>query len=179
MQRRKLDFHDFDAPGREADRLLRDGYHKAGNWDLTLTCEHLAVVMEGSLDGFTFPPASWFWRRLLGPVLVRVVLWTRWIKQGVSCPDPSFCPLGKSGAAEAVERFKRAFQRVRDRTGEFVPHPILGRLTPEQWRQVHLIHAAHHFSFLIPNEERAGALAAVGANHGRAVSEECRETALE
>jgi len=168
MKRRKIDFRDYDEPMREADRLLRAGYRQVGNWDLARTCEHLAVVMEGSLDGFAFPPSSWFWRRVLGPVLVRLTLWTRWIKQGLECPDRSFCPVGKQSPAEAVQRFKQALQRVRNPQAKFCAHPVLGPVTAEQWRAVHLIHAAHHFSFLVPNEIEAGVDAHV--SNGVAVS---------
>ncbi len=152
MQRRKLDFHDFDAPVIEVDWLQRGGYQRAGSWDLAQICEHLAIVMEGSLDGFAFPPAPWFWRRVLGPVLVRMTVWTRWIPQGLPAPDPSFLPRGEASVSEARQRFERALERVRNHTGEFVPHPVLGRLKSEHWRQVHLIHAAYHLSFLVPEE---------------------------
>lgn len=150
MKRRSLALNDFDALAGEAERLGETGYEKVGRWNLAQACEHLAIVMEGSLDGFAFPPASWFWRRVLGPVLIRVTVWTDWMPEGLPCPDPSFAPGGRMTDTEAVARFRRACQRVRDWPGEFHAHPILGRIKPAHWKRIHLVHARHHLSFLLP-----------------------------
>src|SRR5262245_46095128 len=152
VQRRKLDFHDFGTPVLEIERLHRFGYRKAGNWDLRQMCEHLALVMEGTLDGFAFAPWSFVWRRIFGPIAIRYTVWTRGMKQGLQCPAPSFAPRPQGDVTEAVERCKRAFQRVAVHQGEFHAHPVLGYIKPEDWRQIHLIHAAHHLSFLVPND---------------------------
>lgn len=155
MKRRTLDIRDFDGLAREAESLCATGYQTVGNWNLSQVCEHLAIVMEGSLDGFRFPPASWFWRRLLGPALIRLTVWTWWMPRGLQCPDPSFAPSGQLSDAAAVARFQQACRRVRDWTGSFHPHPILGRVTPDHWRRVHLIHGMHHLNFLIPTTRPA------------------------
>jgi hypothetical protein len=52
--------------------------------------------------------------------------------------------------AAAVERFKQAIERLRAHPGELHPSPFFGYLTPQQWRDLHLIHCAHHLGFLLP-----------------------------
>lgn len=150
LRRRPLDFKNTDEVRQEVQRLLNGGYRKAGNWDLAQMCDHLTAVMEGSIDGFRFGDWSWLWRRVLGPVAIRYVLWSRKMMQGLECPDPSFCPSGKTPADESVRRFLEVLKRVDEHTGAFKPHPALGKIDGDEWRQIHLIHAAHHFSFLIP-----------------------------
>lgn len=157
MRRRKLHIRDFDALAAEAERLAATGYQKVGNWNLAQACEHLAIVMEGSLDGFKFPPASWFWRCVLGPAIIRMTVGTWWMPTGLQCPDVSFAPRGNLSDAASVARFRRACERVRDWQGSYHAHPILGRITADHWRRIHLIHGMHHLNFLVPAEDSLAA----------------------
>jgi hypothetical protein len=40
--------------------------------------------------------------------------------------------------------------RLRTHQGEMHASPFFGYLTPQQWRDLHLIHCAHHLGYLIP-----------------------------
>ena len=60
MQRRQLDFRDFDALTAEVERL-KSGYTKVGNWELGEVCHHLGRTMQSSLDGFK-EKAPWLLR---------------------------------------------------------------------------------------------------------------------
>src|SRR5215831_9351550 len=51
MQRRTLRLADLPAVLAEAERLAA-GYDRAGHWTLGQVCQHLARVIELSLDGF-------------------------------------------------------------------------------------------------------------------------------
>ena len=148
--RRTLDFADFDAVLADVERLRRDGYRRAGNWGLAQACDHLTRFMRGSLEGFGFQfplPV-----RLAGRWLILGrTLRTRRIPAGVKGPAPLMPPADVDADA-ALRDFAETLGRVRDHAGDFHPSPLFGRMTPEQWRQVHLIHAAHHLSVLVPNE---------------------------
>jgi hypothetical protein len=149
MKRRRLDFQDFQAVEKEIDRLQAGGYQKAGSWDLAHICEHLALTMQNSLHGSPYQ-ASWPFRKLIGPVVLRIILRTRQLKTGFPAP-PGLRPADAVNPEEAVSRCRDLLRQVREHPGEFQPHPFFGKITADQWRQVHLIHSAHHLGFLVPN----------------------------
>ena len=151
--RRPLDFRSFDAALADVDRLRSAGYDAAGFWDLARALEHLTTFMRLSLDGFPmkYPAVV----RLGGPVIKWWTLRTRRMPAGVKTPRP-FEPSGSVAEAQAVADFRAVVGRVEHPAAAFHPSPLLGRLTPDEWRQLHLIHAAHHLSFLVPREN-AGA----------------------
>src|SRR3954464_6194730 len=77
--RRDLDFRDLDAVVRDAESLAVGGYEKAGNWDLSQVCGHLADWMRFPLDGFPRPALPvrltlWVMRHTVGRRMLRRVL---------------------------------------------------------------------------------------------------------
>jgi hypothetical protein len=148
MERRNLDFHDFNSVVDDIDQLHKRGYTKAGQWDLSQICEHLAKVMRLSIEGFGFKGAWYI--RALAPLIKRRFFKTRRMPTGFQAPGV-LMPRNLGEEAQAVASCKEQLDRVRNYPGEFQPSPFFGRLSPEEWRQLHLIHAAHHLSFLIPN----------------------------
>ncbi len=148
MPQRPLDFKTFAEVRSELDRLHQSGYEKLGQWDLAQVCDHLAFFIRGSLDGFTFR-VPWLFKVLFGKMVLRRILTQRRMKPGVFTPQK---PLPSSGGDEAaaVARLKGLLDRLEGLSGELHPSPFFGRLTPDEWRQMHLIHAGHHLSFLSP-----------------------------
>jgi Protein of unknown function (DUF1569) len=148
MEHRQLQFKDFGEVLAEVDRLHRGGYRKHGQWDLAQTCDHLAYFIQGSLDGATYR-VPWLFKVLFGRLVLRRILKQRRMKPGVPTPQK---PLPAPGGDEpaAVERFKQVVERLRSHTGELHPSPFFGHLTPDEWRELHLIHCAHHLRYLRP-----------------------------
>ncbi len=148
MQLRQLDCHNFDDVLAEVDRLHRDGYEKAGQWDLAQTCDHLTYFMKASLDGATFR-VPWLVKVLFGRWALRSILKTRQMKAGIPTPQK---PLPEPGGDEAaaVERYKHVIQRLRSHQGELHASPFFGHLTASEWSELHTIHAAHHLAYLLP-----------------------------
>jgi Protein of unknown function (DUF1569) len=149
VKQRQLAFQDYAEVLAEVDRLHRDGYQKLGQWDLAQVCDHLSYFMQGSLDGFTFR-VPWLLKVLFGRMVLRRILTERRMKEGGPTPQKPLPPPGGDEAA-AVERFKQVVERFQSHRGEFHDSPFFGHLTPQQWHDLHLIHAAHHLSFLIPS----------------------------
>ena len=145
---RQLDFKTIDDALAEVDRLHRGGYVKTGQWDLAQICDHLSYFVDASLDGAQFR-VPWLIKVLLGRKVLRRILTQRKMKPGVFTPQK---PLPQPGGDEptAVARYKHAIERFRAHQGELHASPFFGHLTPEQWRELHLIHAAHHLGFLQP-----------------------------
>lgn len=148
MGQRQLQFSDFAEVCAEVDRLHREGYEKLGQWDLAQICDHLAYFVQGSLDGFTFR-VPWLLKILFGRLVLRRILKQRRMQAGGPTPQK---PLPEAGGDEAaaVARFRQVIERLQAHQGELQPSPFFGRLSPQQWRDLHLIHSAHHLGFLVP-----------------------------
>lgn len=148
MGHRQLDFKTYDEALAEVDRLHKSGYVKQGNWDLAQICDHVNFFMVGSLDGHQFR-VPWLFKVLFGRFVIKRILGKRQMKAGISTPQK---PLPQPGGDEAaaVARYKQTLERLRTHQGDLIPSPFFGYLTPEQWRDLHLIHSAHHFGFLQP-----------------------------
>ena len=130
--------------------MHRGGYDKAGAWDLAQICDHLDYFMTGSLDGHQFK-VPWILKALFGRLVLHRILTNRKMKRGVFTPQK---PLPESGGdpAVAVDNLKNTIARFEAHTGEFIDSPFFGHLTPDQWRDLHLIHAGHHLGYLIPKK---------------------------
>jgi hypothetical protein len=151
LRRREIDFRSSEEVRRDIDRLCQGGYERAGQWDLGQVCGHLAITLEESITGY---PDRWPWlmRRLVRWFALKSLFRTRKIRTGLKIPS-RYVPPAAVDETAAKDQLRVAIAKVEQHAGEFAPHPFLDRLTPEQWRQLHLIHCAHHLSFLIPKEQ--------------------------
>ena len=118
-----------------------------GNWTSAQIVQHVAKLVGYSLDGFPVPK---------GPLLPRIVLrfmrhsaLTKPMRPGIMFPHRfGFLAPDKAIAwEEAVDTLRRNIARV-DTEKMKHPSPILGKLTHEQWVQMHCRHAEMHFSFI-------------------------------
>jgi hypothetical protein len=148
VQPRQLEFQNNGQVTAELDRLRQGGYERAGNWDLAQVCDHLRYFIEGSLDGHQFQ-VPWVIKILFGRLVLWRILGQGRMKAGITTPQKPL-PLPGGDEAGAVDRLKRVLQRLDAHAGEFHASPFFGKLTPAEWRQLHLIHCAHHLGFLIP-----------------------------
>jgi hypothetical protein len=146
--RRTLRYHDYDEVLADADALLAKGYERAGNWSLGQICDHLAVTMEKSLDGF---PSLMLWpvRVVARWFVLKKVLRHEPFRRRVAAPA-YLLPPDSDGDWAGLERLRAVITRLKGQVEEMQPSPVFGRLSPEQWREVHLWHCEHHFSFLRP-----------------------------
>jgi hypothetical protein len=148
---RKLEFDDFDEVAREAERLLKQPYQKLGNWELSQVCNHLADVLTRSITTGVRPMVPFFVQWYVKWRYLNRVLERKRLPSGVKAPDDLGSP-PSADAAAAVQRLRQALTQFKSHPGDYKPHPYFGRLTPDQARQFHLIHCAHHFRLLVPAE---------------------------
>jgi len=146
--RRKIDLADLNAVGREVKSLHASGYRCAGAWHLGQIAQHLAMAMNWSVWEFPFR-LPWIVRGTVGPLFRRRALSTRRLPTGLPAPkvfrvDPDV------DEAPAVTALLAAIGTVQAHNGPWAVHPAFNRLTGEQWRTFHAIHASHHLSFLVP-----------------------------
>lgn len=150
MNRRDLDFRDFDSLAADVQCLHDGGYDQAGGWNLAQACSHLTISMERSLDGFP-NKAPWVLRKILAPMIKGKMFRTRKINAGYKAPE-GFTVDAETDEKLAVDRFLQVADRVKNRRGGFHNHPVFDQLTDDQWHQFHLIHGSLHLSFLIPKK---------------------------
>lgn len=148
MEPRQLEFKDFTQVLAEVDQLHQHGWNKQGQWDLAQVCDHLAYFVEGSLDGHSYH-VPWLLKVLFGRLVLGRILKHRRMKQGAPTPQKPLPAAGGDEAA-AVARLQRALTRLQNHQGELHDSPFFGHLTPEQWRDLHLIHCGHHLGYLTP-----------------------------
>jgi hypothetical protein len=150
MKRRPLDFRTFDEVIADLDRL-QGGYRKGGNWSLGQVCNHLGLFVRGSLDGFSGPKPRWY-IRLVAPAITRWMIKKRRMPEGVKIPRHLQPAEGLDDARE-VQELKDLLQRFEKHHGPLHQSPFAGDASRETWREIHLIHCAHHLSFLYPADE--------------------------
>jgi Protein of unknown function (DUF1569) len=147
--RRKLNFPTFEAMIADAEQLVASPNTKMlGNWPLGTLLAHLAMPINGSIDGIPFKAP---WKvRLLAPLIKRRVF-KKGMSSGFKLPDFAETRAFPTGLSpqEGLERFKAATARVRTEKMT-AKHPVLGKLTHEEWTRFHLRHAEMHLSFAVP-----------------------------
>jgi hypothetical protein len=152
-RRRRIQFQSADQVAADAERLLSGGYQSAGSWTLAKVCEHLSRTIEASLDaqrgfgGFKAPLQY----RVVGRPVKHLILLTGWIPAGVKLPEAAL-PTAEDDAL-GVQRLTRAVDAMVQHQGAWSAHPFFGRMTDRQWRAYHLVHGAHHLSFLVPRDQ--------------------------
>jgi hypothetical protein len=152
--RRELSFATLDDVVRDAETLLAKGYDRVGKWDLAQCCGHLAAWFRYQLDGFPKPPlvlrpVFWLVRNTAGKWMARKMLTGGTMKEGMQT-IPQSVPAPGGDAAAAVADLRATIERWKAHTGELYPSPLFGSMPRDQWVKGHLIHCAHHLSFLRP-----------------------------
>ena len=152
-ERRKLDFHDVDQLIAELQQLRDGGYRRGGQWSLSQICDHLAIFVRGSLGAFK-KLLPWPIRFFVGKPLLRKILRHARCTRALRVPA-ILLPGEPRDDAAAVDALVQLLRQFRDHAGPLQANPLFGELSREQWTQLHLIHAAHHLSFLTPGNATA------------------------
>ncbi len=153
-QRRKLRFETLAEMLREVERLEaaeRAGtLRRLGNWELGQTLNHMAVWAEYAFDGVPREGhAPWF-VRLPARLFFKRYFLSRTMMPGLR---PVRSPEGTLGVEivptqQAAARLRAATMRL-DAEAPVLPNSLLGPLTHDQWRALHLRHAELHLGFFI------------------------------
>lgn len=104
-ERRSLTFTSLDRVMPDVDRLLLAGYTTAGHWTLGQMCNHLTQTLTWTVDGYP-KLAPWFFRKSVGPLLLRYILKSGRFPGGVKLPA-RYLPksnLDDRAEAEALRR---------------------------------------------------------------------------
>lgn len=144
----KLHFSDLDELREYIQQIEPQNHNITKNWTAAQNLFHLAGAFEGSMNQL---PRGY-------PLIVRVILrrfrWvvTRYrflprlpipkaIKHNLNPPDTVEFAEQKNRLLDAIGMFQHF-------PNEHPPHPVLGRLTRNEWIGFHLRHCEHHLSFI-------------------------------
>jgi hypothetical protein len=152
--RRELRFDTLDAAVADAEILLARGYERAGTWSLGQATGHLANWLTYPLDGFPplplfLKPIFWVVRKTSATKMLDKVIADRSMPTGAKTAPTSIPGADADDRAE-VERYRTAVSRWANHSGPYIPSPLFGEQTKERFLALHLVHAAHHLSFLVP-----------------------------
>ena len=146
--RRTVSYPSLDAVVADAERLVEAEAGTTGNWSVGQILEHLATVMDKSIDGFDFRPALPV--RLVG----RWFLKNRFLRKGM----PAGFQLKGLAAQQlippevdpqqALDHLRSAAERLKTSTKR-APHPFFGKMTQEESNRINCRHAELHMSFII------------------------------
>jgi hypothetical protein len=120
-----------------------------GNWSCGQIVQHVAMLINFSIDGFPAPRLA-LPLRILGRLMRKRALADP-MRAGIRFPR-KWTFLAPDGAIlweDAVEYMNETMARL-DTGRMTAPSPILGKLSHEQWEQLHCRHAEMHFSFMHP-----------------------------
>ena len=154
VRRQLPPFATFADAVADAERLLARGYDRAGNWSLAQCCGHLANWLNYQIDGFPklpllVRPVMFVVRNMVAPRLLDKAIATGKMPEG-GATAPASIPPADAADAPAVADYERAAGRWQAHTGPLLPSPLFGHRPRPDWEKVHLLHAAHHLSFLVP-----------------------------
>jgi len=149
--RRELHFNALDEIAADVDALAKGKLKALGNWSPGQILEHLTRVMDGSMDGmnFRFP---WLFcvaaKLLFKKRILTMPMPPGWNLKGEQAkallrPETSW--------EDGLRHFRQAIARQQSEEHR-EPHPVLGPLTRDEWRQLHCRHSELHLSFLLPVE---------------------------
>jgi hypothetical protein len=139
----------------EAEWLATSQIRTLGRWSLGQILDHLATWMEFSIDGV--PVRMPLALRLIVRPLRRWIIY-RPMRPGFRWPqnaDPRLVPQKPVSTHDGLEHLRHAIGRLRTE-GHRASSPLLGRLSANEWEQLHLRHAEHHLSFVVPGADVAG-----------------------
>ncbi|HUG20080.1 MAG TPA: DUF1569 domain-containing protein [Planctomycetaceae bacterium] len=147
--RREVEYRTLAAFLQDAEFLATHPHKTVGNWSYGKILQHLTDGLNRSFDGFPFrvnPLVRWVVRTFMKKKLL-----TQPMSAGFKLPKKweAELPPDSTPVDEALERLKQAIARF-EREAPRADHPALGPLTPEEWVQLHLRHAALHMSFVKP-----------------------------
>jgi len=146
--RRKLRFNSLDDILADLDGLEGKPLKTLGNWSAGQILAHLAVPMNGAIDGMKFAP-PWY-IRLMARVFKRQFL-NGTMPAGFKLPKEAEKELypGPTSVEDGFAMVRKGIHRLKTETHR-EPSPVMGPLTTDEWNKVNCRHCELHLSFILP-----------------------------
>lgn len=149
--RRDVKLHCFNCLRSELDKFEQaggNGLTTTGDWTAGQIVQHVCETMKRSLDGFEFK-APWY-VRLMRPILrMKFMGKSKAIPAGIKLRGDSaaMIPPKSVAFADAMADLRSTIERA-EKKKMTQPSPVFGKMTHEDWVNLHLRHAELHFSFI-------------------------------
>jgi len=147
--RRVLKFQTLGDLLADVQKLQASDAIAISEWTPGQIVGHVTAVIEASVEGFTFSVP--FPLRVVGKLIKNRSL-TKGLPSGLKVPakaQDAFIPPVDLTFDTAVKRLAETIEKAKQRKMTQVS-PIFGKLSHEQWVQLHCRHAELHFGFLTP-----------------------------
>lgn len=122
-----------------------------GGWSVGQNLAHCATFIKSSYDGFDMK-APWFIRipctLLLKPIATKP---TSQMKPGIKLPEKAkeLLPEDEVSVEQGLSMMREQLARIESGQQMTAPSPLLGKLSHEQWVNLHLNHCRMHFGYLV------------------------------
>ena len=147
--RRNLRYESYDQLWEDAQRMADTDAPTIGNWSKAQIFKHLALSFGVAIDGADFKP-PWL-IRFLAPIFMKKKFLYKSVPSGFKIPDSSadeFVPQEDVTTAQSLADLRAAIDRLANESTR-ADHPVLGKLTNEEWDQFNFRHAEMHMSFIV------------------------------
>jgi hypothetical protein len=156
--RRPLSFATEDGVQAEVARQRRHGYEKTRNWSLPQIDWLLMIPIEAYLNPPSSPdvqPTPEQAKMKAG--FVDYICANNKLPPQATTAPPSWTPPADASDAD-IERLVMGMNKLKNYPHAMVEMSVIGPVTIGECRRVHLVHAAHHLSFLQPKTKRRDVL---------------------
>jgi len=143
--RRELRFKTLNDARAELDRLEKGPVVTTGNWSYYQILNHLK---QGSVCSMTSFPTlgNWWFRRLIGPIGLRVVLKQGFIPPGVGSKRKEV--LAENGDEQAaLAALRQTLDDLEKHEGPWSEHPSFGKMNKSKWLHLTTLHLANHLGW--------------------------------
>ena len=121
-----------------------------GGWTVGQNLNHCAKFMKSSFDGFEMD-APWILRVLCSVLLKPIATKPKsQMKPGIKLPKKAkeLLPEEEVSVEEGLKQMRTQLARIDAGEQMTVPSPLFGKLTHEQWVNLHLNHCRMHMGYL-------------------------------
>lgn len=145
--RRQVSYQTLDDIVVDAERMAAAGAPTTGNWSKGQIFEHVALIMDMTVNGFTFT---------LNPFVrffAKTFFLKRFLKNGMPSGFKPSKPVAQKVVPEetdeqqALNHLRSAIERLKQLDHD-VEHAVFGKLDPNQARAINRRHAEMHMSFI-------------------------------
>ena len=155
--RRELVYRDLDEITQDAELLCRQGYRSVGQWSLAQAAGHVDEWARFPMDGFPSPSLPirvmlWLMKVTFGRKQLQQIIQSGEMKEGLQTLPETVPVADAKSDQDAANALASTINRLKTHNGTWHSSPLFGAMDRETVVQLTLVHAAHHFSFLIPNE---------------------------
>ena len=147
--RRELHFTTLADIQAYAERLASRSVRQLGNWPLGYALAHMAGAMRLALDGADFK-VPWY-IRTFAPLFKKRLLRGP-MQPGFQLPrnaPQALIPKREISTHEGLSELRTTIERMNCEPQRH-PSPVFGKLSHDEWDQLHLRHAELHLSFYVP-----------------------------